>query len=255
MLIVSVCAPCEIFAQGDEPLTMSISMDGALSASMLGWHPTGRLGLISGVERSFGLKELDAPWVSFGLRQSRFSFEIGAYTLGWSQMRQWTSLVSSKYDLEGISIAVGVEHRLLQLKHPYSNDAAIIINTGLIKSVGNDVWLSANAQNLLGSTWLRGGDPVERRLLARLLFSPQSRLHIAAGIEVSDHFPIDYNGFVAWRPHEVVTVKLGAGTEPSRMEVGLVIDKQGWLSGIGMSKITNSSIGWRQNYWIGRVTA
>ena len=73
------------------------------------------------------------------------------------------------------------------------------------------------------------------------------------GMSVSDQFPIDYRGRLSWKPHDILAVSLGVGTMPSRIEMGIRIDRNGLLSGVGFTKVTNEPIGWRQNYWFGMV--
>ncbi len=76
---------------------------------------------------------------------------------------------------------------------------------------------------------------------------------MGGGLSVSDQFPIDYRGGLAWKVHDILVLSLGLGTMPSRIEMGMRFYKSGFLSGISLAKITNEPLGWRQNYWIGRL--
>jgi hypothetical protein len=116
-------------------------------------------------------------------------------------------------------------------------------------------YLSVKLKNVLGAGWMVGGDPLERMLEADLNYLANRRVMFRGGIGVSDHYPADYRGMVAWQPHDAIAINMGVGTVPSRVEMGIRVDRGGWLSGINMAKVTNEAIGWRQSYWLGRVVS
>jgi len=108
---------------------------------------------------------------------------------------------------------------------------------------------------MLGSGWQLGGDPIERKLHLHLNFVMHPDVLIRGGIGASDHFAADYQSDVLWKPNNGLVLSLGVGTEPSRILMGITIENRGWLAGSGINKITNSPIGWRQQYWMGRISA
>ncbi len=239
-------------AQGN-PASLAAEMLEFGGASRAWSHPDGRFWFVSGVHRSFGLKELDEPWVHAGFKRSRTSFALGGSVLGWSQMRHWISQVSAQHATKGISAGVKAELWVLQLQKPYRNDKAVLLSGHLQKVIPVDVLLVASLQNVIGSNWMTGGDPIERFADIALFHTPLPNMSVGGGLVASDQFPIDYRGVLLWKPHQILAVSLGAGTMPSRFEIGMRIDRGGFLTGVTMAKITDEPLGWRQNYWIGRL--
>ncbi len=254
--LACVCANQQILAQETDSRSM---FDKTQLASVdpeqgIMWHPGGRAWLISGIQRSFGLAELDEPWVSFGATRAGYSFALGAKTIGWDQMRQWVLSSSAQRATSNVRFVLGSEFWMLRLRHPYLNDRALTFKADVQKVIRDDMFATIRVQNVLGAGWQQGGDPIERKLQLHLNGIVHSNLLLRGGIGISDHFPADYQSDVVWNPNNALAIWLGVGTEPSRIQIGFSIDNRGWLAGSAINKITNSSIGWRQHYWMGRVS-
>ncbi len=256
-LLACVCTSQQILAQETDTIQGGINM-GARSIDhdqAITWFPRGRTWVISGIQRSFGLKELDEPWVHVGASRSHYSVALGAKTLGWDHMRQWILASSARYEHNDLSIVFGSDYWLLRLRHPYRNDRAVTFRTEVSKSVHEEIVATVWIQNILGSKWQIGGDPIERSLQLELSSIVHRNVLFSAGFGVGDQFPADYQSDILWSPNDGLIFKFGVGSMPSRFQMGIRIDNGGWMAGSGFAKITNSSIGWRQNYWLGRVTS
>lgn len=257
LTIACVCASDQIYGQDSSTSVASHRPIHAFyePSSVTIWNPSGSYWFISGIQRSFGMKALDEPWVRVGMKRSRLSLSVGASTLGWSHMRQWVSAAVVHYSTEGIAVSLGADYWLLQLRKPYHDDRAVVVRSHVLKTLHDDVHLSVRGQNLFGASWMVGNDPIERVLELDLIHTSHHRLLLQGGLSVSDQFPIDYHCRLSWKPQDAIAVNLQLGTMPSRIEMGIRIDSGGWLSGMHLSKISNESIGWRQNYWFGRVSS
>lgn len=209
----------------------------------------------SGIGRSFGLKELDEPWLQIGLNRRKTSFAISVNTLGWSQMRQYGMLAGFGYAAGDVALKTGVEYRKLSLDQPYRNDQALMLHLGLEKRVDQSLLIHASGANFAGGKWLQGGDPVERILTTGLMYRLPQPVLMSGGVAFSDVFAPDIHAHLYWMPHADVSLHLGTGTVPTRVEVGIAIRRGGWLAGSGFTKITRSAIGWRQQHWVGRVVS
>jgi hypothetical protein len=216
------------------------------------WAPAGSTWVISGIQRSFGLKELDEPWISAGVSRARYSIALTGRSMGWEQMRHWVFASFVGYTNEQSNIALGADVQMLRLRQPYRNDRTATLRMDIRRSIGDDLFTRVQIQNMLGSEWQLGGDPIERRLQFDLNTYMLPDVLVRAGIAVSDQAPADYLTDILWRANDGLVLAIGVGSMPSRIQLGMSIDARGWLAGSGLSKITNSSIGWRQNYWIGR---
>ena len=218
------------------------------------WHPVGQNWLVSGIRRSFGLNELDEPWISAGAKRSQYTLALGGSTMGWDQMRQWVMASSASYATDRLHIAVGAEYSMIRLRYPYRNDRAFTLEAGIRKMMRSNIYATASVRNMLGSKWRVGGDPIERKLHIDISGYILPDILVEGGFGVSDQFSADYNTQVMWRANNMLVFNLGMGSMPSRIEMGISLNNRGWVAGSSLSKITNSSIGWRQNHWLGRIS-
>lgn len=257
ILCLSVCDPFATAAQSaSDPNTIQSIVAGLQLSEQGRFHPTtGRIWFASGVRRSFGLRELDEPFVQAGMKRSRSSVAISANTLGWSQMRQWSTLLWTGYDLGDVQLHIGFDHRLLQLRHPYRNDQALLVNAGLQRRISESVSLRADGLNLIGESWRIGGDPLERQLSTDVIYIHPESVRMSGGVTFSDQYAPDLHAHLYWMPHEAISLQVGGGTVPARIEMGIAINRGGWLAGSSFAKITRSAVGWRQQYLVGRVVS
>jgi hypothetical protein len=251
-----VCMHQRIYAQDTRSkLSINTSVDAQedpVLAMLL--SPVGRVWVITGIQRSFGLKELDEPWISAGATRSRYSLALTGSTMGWEQMRHWVFASYVGYATEQANITLGADMRMLRLGQPYRDDKTMTLRADIRRSIGDDTYTTIRIQNILGSEWQVGGDPIERKLQFDLNTYLLPNVLIRAGIAVSDHYPADYLTDILWRANDGFVLAVGLGSMPSRIHLGMSIDARGWFTGSGFSKITSSSIGWRQNYWLGRLS-
>lgn len=255
-LIACVCTPQQITAQEADVKSAYNGLYTGFANPELGmlWYPVGQHWLVSGIQRSFGLKELDEPWISAGTRRSHYTLALGGSTLGWDQMRQWVLASSASYTTDRFQIAVGAKYSMIRLRYPYRNDGAFTLDTGIRKMMHNTIYATASVQNILGSKWRVGRDPVERKLHIDLSGYILPDVLVEGGFGVSDQFSADYNTNVLWKANNIFVFNVGLGSMPSRVEMGISLSNRGWVAGSKLSNITNSSIGWRQNHWLGRVS-
>jgi hypothetical protein len=255
-LFACVCTPLQIFAQeGDTKPTIHIAQANMMyPENGFLWHSSGRNWIMSGIQRSFGLRELDQPWLHLGAKRSQYSIALGSSTLGWDSMREWAISSSANFTSDGIHVAIGAQYSMLRLRQPYRNDRAVTFGAGINKKVHNTIDVTVSIQNLLDSEWLIGGDPIERKLQVDVSSSVFANVLIRGGLGVSDQFPADYRTHILWKFNDALIFNLGVGSVPSRIDMGVRIDSHRWVAGSSFSKLTNASIGWRQNHWLGRVS-
>lgn len=257
ILCLSVCDPHLGAAQlASDPNTIHSIVAGLQPADQGQFYPAnGRFWFASGIRRSFGLNELDEPWILAGMKRSKASLALTANTLGWSQMRQWGTLVWTGYDLDIVHFHIGFDHRLLQLRHPYRNDQALLVHAGVLRRISESASFRADGLNIVGGSWRIGGDPLERLLSADVIYTHPESVRMSGGVTFSDQYAPDLHAHLNWMPHQAVSLQLGAGTMPARLEMGIAVNKGGWHSGSSFSKITRSAVGWRQQHWVGRVVS
>lgn len=252
---LSVYGPGEVFAQTTPARPWLISgKPGALSALTQSDTSLSRQAwFASGLTRSFGLRELDEPWIDIGWKPTRFSTSLSARTLGWNRMREWSTTAWFGYQLDGIEVQFGAEHKMLQLRQPYHNDHAMLFHAAVSRYITETAALQASATNVAGGVWLRGGDSIEKLLSADLVYANPDNAMMTGGITFSDHYAPDFHAHLYWMPHQALSLHLGAGSQPSRVQIGLVVNRAGWHAGSNFVKVTHTALGWKQQHWIGRI--
>jgi hypothetical protein len=208
--------------------------------------------IILGVQRNFGLSELNEVGFSLGLPVSKqWITSMGSSSYGWSRMRLWRISQGIKFSNNRVDLGLVSQWNGILVPDPYQSDSAILIKAGGQFALNDEFRLGFHMHNLSFSTWKHSKDPIEQQLSAGLAWQAHPDIVFHVQLSSSDQFSKDQILALEWEPIEDLRLGLGFGSQPTRVSFGMSLKKGNQQFGWMANNYTRLTKAWTQAAEIG----
>ncbi|TAK40193.1 MAG: hypothetical protein EPO28_10470 [Saprospiraceae bacterium] len=199
------------------------------------------LGVIAAASQPFTLNELNSAAMGLAIPFSLGVFGLRLHSFGFQEFRQNGAGLSYARNL-GERLSLGAQFDYWNLRIPeYGSDGVVSFEIGIQAALTKKLTLGTHIINPLKIAWSDGSElPAVFKLGAT--WQPSAKSELRAELEKDVDYPMRIMGGVAYHVAGPVILRLGAGTNPATLTMGLgVILDSG--TGIEAGMVFHQSLG------------
>ena len=178
------------------------------------------LGVIAAVSQPFALNELNSAALGLAIPFSSGVFGLRLHSFGFEEFRQNGAGLSFARKL-GERLSLGAQFDYWNLRIPeYGSDGVVSFEVGVQAALTKKLTLGTHIFNPVKIAWSDGSElPAVFRLGAT--WQPSAKAELRAELEKDVDYPMRIKGGVAYHVAGPVILRLGAGTNPAMLSMGL----------------------------------